>query len=94
MLMRSVKLIALIPAVGAGVDPSRPNGSAGNRDVPDASRKRGVGLLLSVFGGHVTRIPRAAKLWVLVNPWATRRRTWRRLLIPSMGPLVALLLLW
>ena len=36
---------------------------------------------------HVTRSARAAKLWGLVKPWALRRRTWRRLLVPSMRPL-------
>ena len=33
---------------------------------------------------HVTRSARAAKLCGLVNPWAVRRRTWRRLLDASM----------
>ena len=37
---------------------------------------------------HVTRSARAAKLWGLVKPWAVRRRTWRRLLVPSMRPLL------
>ena len=37
---------------------------------------------------HVTRSARAAKLCGLVNPWAVRRRTWRRMLVPSMRPLL------
>ena len=28
------------------------------------------------------------KLWGLVNPWAVRRRTWMRLLVSSMRPLL------
>ena len=43
--------------------------------------------MVSVWGDHVTRSPRAAKLWGLVKPWATLRRTWRRLLVPSIRPL-------
>ena len=43
----------------------------------------GLGLLLSVVG-HVIRIPRAAKLVGLMKPWAVRRRTWSKFLVPSM----------
>ena len=33
-------------------------------------------------------MPRASKLRGLVNPWALRRRTWSRLLVPSILPLL------
>lgn len=39
------------------------------------------------WGDHVTSSPLAAKLVGSVKPWATRLRTWRRLLVPSMRPL-------
>ena len=32
-------------------------------------------------------MPRASKLVGLVKPWAVRRRTWSRLLVPSILPL-------
>ena len=32
-------------------------------------------------------MPRASKLRGLVKPWALRRRTWSRLLVPSILPL-------
>ena len=41
------------------------------------------------WGHYVTRMPRASKLVGLVNPWAVRRRTWSRLLVPSILPLEA-----
>ena len=39
------------------------------------------------WGDYVTRMPRASKLRGLVNPWALRRSTWSRLLVPSILPL-------
>ena len=54
----------------------------------EASRKRGFGSVGVGWVHHVTRSARAAKLWGLVKPWAVRRRTWRRLLVPSMRPLL------
>ena len=39
------------------------------------------------LAGHVSRSPRAWKLVGLVNPWAVRRRTWRRI-VPSILPLL------
>ena len=39
------------------------------------------------WGHYVTRMPRASKLRGLVKPWALRRRTCRRLLVPSILPL-------
>ena len=39
------------------------------------------------WGHYVTRMPRASKLRGLVNPWALRRSTWSRLLVPSILPL-------
>ena len=43
------------------------------------------------WGHYVTRMPRASKLRGLVNPWALRRRTWSRLLVPvgAGNPVVA-----
>ena len=41
------------------------------------------------WGHYVTRMPRASKLRGLVKPWAVRRRTWSRLLMPSILPLEA-----
>ena len=48
-----------------------------------------MGFGVAGVGGvhHVTSRPRAAKFSGLVKPWAVRRRTWRRLLVPSMRPL-------
>ena len=53
------------------------------------SRKRGMKGAGTGWGHYVTRMPRASKLVGLVKPWAVRRRTWSRLLMPSMRPLEA-----
>ena len=43
----------------------------------------GVGVRCCRLGDHVARSSRAAELSVLVNPWTTRLKTCRRLLVPS-----------
>ena len=69
-------LAVLFPAIGGMqlVGPARKCGMKG----------AGTG-----WGHYVTRMPRASKLVGLVNPWAVRRRTWSRLLVPSILPLLA-----
>ena len=51
------------------------------------SRIRGIEGCWHRLGHYVTRMPRASKLRGLVKPWALRRRTWSRLLVPSILPL-------
>ena len=51
------------------------------------SRKCGIEGCWHRRAHYVTGMPRASKLRGLVNPWALRRSTWSRLLVPSMRPL-------
>ena len=51
------------------------------------SRIRGIEGCWHRLGHYVTRMARASKLRGLVKPWALRRRTWSRLLVPSILPL-------
>ena len=57
-----------------------------NRNGP--ARKCGIWGCWDRLAGHVSRSPRAWKLVGLVKPWAVRRRTWRRLFVPSILPLL------
>ena len=51
------------------------------------ARIRGIEGCWHRLAGHVIRMPRAAKLSGLVKPWAVRRSTCSRLLVPSILPL-------
>ena len=71
---------AWFPPPGLGGEIVTQNGPA---------RKSGMKGCWARSGYYVTRMPRASKLVGLVKPWALRRSTWSRLMVPSILPLEA-----